>query len=94
MEDTLKDLRDTWERGLNVKAVISRPNTVLVILADEYVHYNRAFHLNRYFTITQKKLWTISVDLQNGSLENVYQTLSRLLLTSSSWSVNLIDFKL
>ncbi len=98
MSESLEELRETWERGLEVKAVFSKHHTSLVILTNDDAPYNEAFHFHRYFALAEsgkkENVWHISADVQNGSLEEIWRTISRMLLTSHNWTVELKDFKL
>ncbi len=84
MSGTLKELRDTWEKGLEVKIFMECRSVSICILQDE----DDLYHIHRYFTINPppfpvfstevSETWHISVDLQGGTIDNMWLRLQSM----------------
>lgn len=84
MSGTLKELRDIWEEGLEVKIFMECRSASICILQDE----DDLYHIHRYFTINQLPFpivgttdgdtWHISADLQGGEIDDMWNMLQSM----------------
>jgi hypothetical protein len=70
---TLKEIREIWEKHLDLHGIITKDGQVYVILQDS----SRDWVLNRYFNIGVEENWQVSVDENRVDIYTIMAALTK-----------------